>query len=67
MDWRHNLYLDKARQFIFGSSFRLVFQRYSCWHIDKFMTKELVINAFRKASEDRQINDEILFHSDQGI
>lgn len=37
------------------------------WHIDQFMTKELVINAFRKASENRQINDDILFHSDQGI
>jgi len=37
------------------------------WHIDKFMTKELVINAFRKASENREMNDDILFHSDQGI
>ena len=37
------------------------------WHVDKNMTKELVIKALNQAVINRRLNGDILFHSDQGI
>jgi transposase InsO family protein len=37
------------------------------WHIDKYMTKELVIKALDQAVINRRLSGDILFHSDQGI
>ena len=37
------------------------------WHIDNYMTKELVIKALKKAVVSRKLNPNIIFHSDQGI
>lgn len=37
------------------------------WHVDKYMTKELVIKALKKAVINRKLRKDIIFHSDQGI
>lgn len=37
------------------------------WDIDKYMTKDLVIKALKKAVFNRKLNTNIIFHSDQGI
>ncbi len=37
------------------------------WHVDKYITKELVIKALNQAVINRRLHRDIIFHSDQGI